>query len=119
MLDLMASQWKTFQRRLGKAVATNLEKLVFNEAPKVIRQLQNSDTLQRGLSQGLRIGLDTLTGNAEPAREITSGRPVTQDSVPTAHRARRVVYSPDLDGRADPLSVTPLDEVVHRGGWQG
>ena len=36
---------------------------------------------------------------------ITAGRPVTNNSVPTAHRARRVVYAPDLDGRADPGEI--------------
>jgi len=101
MLGFMASPWKTLQRRLGKAA----ENLVFNEGPKFIRQLQNSSTLQRGISQGLRIGLDVITGGPEPAKEITAGRPVTRNSVPTAYRARKIVYSPDLDGRADPGEV--------------
>jgi hypothetical protein len=30
---------------------------------------------------------------------------VTSSSVPTAHRARRLVYSPNLDGRADPGEI--------------
>jgi hypothetical protein len=90
----MASQWRTFQRLA--------EHLVFNEAPKLIRQLQHSPTLQRGI----KIGLDVIAGSvAEPPAEITAGRPVTNSSVPTAHRARRVVYSPDLDGRADPGEI--------------
>ena len=46
---------------------------------------------------------DPATGEAQPA--ITAGRPVTSGSVPTAHRARRVVYAPDLDGRADPGEI--------------
>jgi PemK-like, MazF-like toxin of type II toxin-antitoxin system len=46
-----------------------------------------------------------LAGTAEAPAEITTGRPVTHTSVPTAHRARRLVYSPDLDGRADPGEV--------------
>ena len=36
---------------------------------------------------------------------IPAGRPVTRDSAPTAHRARKVVYAPDLDGRADPGEI--------------
>lgn len=100
----MASQWKAFQRRLGSAAA-NLEKLVVSEAPKVLRQLQKSEALQRGLAHGLRIGLDALTSQPEPVRQITAGRPVTQESVPTGHRARRIVYSPNLDGRADPGEI--------------
>ena len=100
MLKHMASQWKTLQRRLGKAA----ENLVFNEAPKFIRQLQNSPTLQRGIQQGIRIGLEAMAGSHEtPA--LAAGRPVTKNSVPTAHRARKLVYAPDLDGRADPGEI--------------
>jgi hypothetical protein len=94
----MASQWKTLQRFA--------ENLVFNEAPKFIRQLQNSPSVQRSIQQGIKIGIDVLVGGAadQPAA-ITSGRPVTSTSVPTAHRARRLVYAPDLDGRADPGEI--------------
>ena len=100
MLKHMASQWKTLQRRLGKVA----ENLVFNEAPKFIRQLQNSPTLQRGIQQGIRIGLEAMAGSHEtPA--LAAGRPVTKNSVPTAHRARKLVYAPDLDGRADPGEI--------------
>ncbi|MDY6870870.1 MAG: type II toxin-antitoxin system PemK/MazF family toxin [Actinomycetota bacterium] len=98
----MASQWKTFQRLA--------EKLVFQEAPKVIRQLQQSDnrprTVQQGLKIGLEVGLSALagaSGTAPPA--VPAGRPVTNTSVPTAHRARKIVYAPDLDGRADPGEI--------------
>jgi hypothetical protein len=90
----MPSQWRTFQRLAGH--------LVFNEAPKLMRQLQHSPTVQRGI----KIGLDALAGTAaESSAAITAGRPVTRNSAPTAHRARRIVYSPDLDGRADPGEV--------------
>src|ERR1700682_1667148 len=89
----MASQWRTLQRLA--------ENLVFSEAPKLIRQLQQSTTLRRGI----KIGLDVLAGTAEAPAEITTGRPVTRTSAPTAHRARKLVYSPDLDGRADPGEV--------------
>jgi hypothetical protein len=90
----MPSQWRTFQRLA--------EHLVFNEAPKLIRQLQHSPTVQRGI----KLGLDVLAGTAvEPPAEITAGRPVTKNSAPTAYRARKIVYSPDLDGRADPGEV--------------
>jgi hypothetical protein len=101
MLICMASQWKTFQRRLGKAA----ENLVFNEAPKFLRQLQNSPTLQRGIQQGIKFGLDAIAGTSESAPAITAGRPVSKDSAPTAQRARKLVYAPDLDGRADPGEI--------------
>jgi hypothetical protein len=94
MLAKMASGWRTFQRLA--------ENLVFHEAPKLIRQLQQSPTVQRSI----KIGLDVLAATAaESPAEITAGRPVTRTSVPTAHRARKLVYAPDLDGRADPGEV--------------
>ena len=91
----MASQWKTLQRFA--------ENLVFNEAPKFIRQLQRPETL---IQQGIKLGLDVIAGPADEApAAITSGRPVTHNSVPTAQRARKLVYAPDLDGRADPGEI--------------
>ena len=104
MLSRMASQWRTFQRFA--------EHLVFNEAPKFIRQLQNPNavqrTIQNGIQQGLRLGIEALVATAMPPPPqvaIPAGRPVTRDSAPTAHRARKVVYAPDLDGRADPGEI--------------
>lgn len=97
-----SSYLKTFQRFLLK----NTENLVFNEAPKLVRQLQRSDTLQRGIQQGIRIGLDALTGTpAAPTSALPAGRPVSGNFVPTAQRARKVVYAPDLDGQADPGEI--------------
>lgn len=91
----MASQWKAFQRFA--------ENLVFNEAPKLIRQLPNPE---RVIQQGLKIGMEALAAQATPSPvALTSGRPVTSASVPTAQRARRIFYSPDLDGRADPGEI--------------
>ena len=96
------SQWKAFQRFVLKST----ENLVFNEAPKLVRQLQRSDTVQRGIQQGIRIGLDALAGQPDsPTPALPAGRPVSNNFVPTAHRARRVAYAPDLDGRADPGEV--------------
>src|SRR6195256_1880799 len=78
MLGNMAPPWKTFQRFA--------ENLVFNEAPKFIRQLQQSDTLQRGIQQGIKFGLDAIAGSA-------------------GDEAPELVYAPDLDGRADPGEI--------------
>jgi hypothetical protein len=98
MLEIMASQWKTFQRFA--------ENLVFNEAPKFVRQLQRSETLQRGIQQGIKFGIDAISGTSnDEAPALTAGRPVTEHSVPTAQRARKLVYAPDLDGRADPGEI--------------
>jgi hypothetical protein len=100
MLSRMASQWRTFQRLA--------EHLVFNEAPKFIRQLPIPQAVPRTIQQGLRLGIEALVASSvatEQPAAITAGRPVTSSSVPTAHRARRLVYAPDLDGRADPGEV--------------
>lgn len=95
----MASQWKALQN------------LVFTEAPRLIRQLQNPQTVQRTLQQGLltgiRLGVEVLLAASPPQTQvaITAGRPITNRVVPTAQRARRIVYSPALDGRADPGEI--------------
>lgn len=79
---------------------------MFNEAPKLIRQIGQSETVQRGIQQGIRIGLDAIAGTSkEEPPAITAGRPVSRHFVPTAHRARKIVYAPDLDGRADPGEI--------------
>jgi PemK-like, MazF-like toxin of type II toxin-antitoxin system len=101
----MASQWRTLQR-----FAENLVYLTSSEVPKLIRQVQNSAGAQPGIKEsiqrGIKIGMDAIIGAAsEPPTEITAGRPVTNTSAPTAYRARRLVYAPDLDGRADPGEV--------------
>lgn len=101
MASSRRSGWKTVQRFA--------ENLVFNEAPRFFRQLQQGPLqqgIQRGLEHGLRIGIDVLTaGAAEAPVAIPAGRPVTSSNVPTAQRARKLVYAPDLDGRADPGEV--------------
>lgn len=101
----MASQWRLLQR-----LAKGTEQIVFSEAPKLVRQLQKPETLPRTIQQGLRMGLEAglsvLAGaTAETRPAIAAGRPVTANSVPTAHRARRIAYAPDLDGRADPGEI--------------
>jgi hypothetical protein len=98
MLGNMAPLWKTFQRFA--------ENVVFNEAPKFIRQQLQSDTVTRGIQQGIKFGLDAIVGTqTEQTRAITAGRPVSRTFVPTAHRARKLMYAPDLDGRADPGEI--------------
>jgi hypothetical protein len=111
MLDDMAPPWKDLTNLKNlQRLLRDTENLVFNEAPKFLRQLQTSEGLQRGIQQGIKLGIDVglgaLGGVATDARPaIAAGRPVTKDTVPTAHRARRLVYAPDLDGRADPGEI--------------
>ncbi len=64
MLASMASprktRWKAFQQ-----IAENL---VLTEAPKIIRQMQESPTVQRGfqegIQRGIKLGLTVLAGKA-------------------------------------------------------
>jgi PemK-like, MazF-like toxin of type II toxin-antitoxin system len=105
MLESMASQWSPWQR-----ILKSTGNVVFNEAPRLIRHLQKPENVPRTIQQGIKLGIDVgmavLTGAAGPPQPaISAGRPITKDSVPTAHRARRIAYAPDLDGRADPGEI--------------
>ncbi len=92
------SQWKTFQRFA--------ENLVFNGAPRLARHVQNSQTVLRELQQAVKITANVIAAAApQQAAAITAGRPVTSASFPTAQRARKLVYAPNLDGRADPGEI--------------
>ncbi|MCV6985901.1 type II toxin-antitoxin system PemK/MazF family toxin [Mycobacterium shinjukuense] len=94
MASTRKSQWKTFQRFA--------ENLVVHGAPKVVRQLQNSQTVLRELQHAVKITANIMAmGLPSPPAEIAAGRPVTNTSFPTAQRARKVAYAPNLDGRAD------------------
>jgi len=98
MASARRSQWKTFQRFA--------ENLVFNGAPRLVRHVQNSQIMLRELQQAVKITADVIAAVApQPTAAITAGRPVTSTSFPTAQRARKLVYSPDLDGRADPGEI--------------
>jgi hypothetical protein len=98
MASARKSQWKTFQRLA--------ENLVFSGAPRLVRHVQNSQTVLRELQQAVKITANVIAAVApQPPAAITAGRPVTSASFPTAQRARRLVYSPDLDGRADPGEI--------------
>ncbi|WP_072802465.1 type II toxin-antitoxin system PemK/MazF family toxin [Rhodococcoides yunnanense] len=92
----MAGNWSRFSKELGR--------IALREGPKLFRQLQNSGALQKGKDA---ISGSTTPGTAaKPGRPAAKpGRPVASRTVPTAHRARRVEYSPDLDGKADPGEI--------------
>jgi hypothetical protein len=104
----MASQWQTLGRRLGRfavnAVEQAVEQVVFREGPKALRQLQRSEFVQHGLRRGIQRGLSAI-GAVDTDSSTIPGRPVTDRSTPTAYRARRIQYAPDLDGQADPGEI--------------
>ncbi|OCB40505.1 growth inhibitor PemK [Mycobacterium malmoense] len=97
MASSRRSQWKTFQRFA--------ENLVFDRAPRLARHVQNSQTVLRELQQAVKITANVIAAAAPQPPAVTAGRPVTSASFPTAQRARKLVYAPDLDGRADPGEI--------------
>lgn len=87
----MAGTWKKFGKQLGK--------LAVEQGPRLLDQLQRSGAVEKA-----RTALGS--GSTQARRPSpTPGRPVTSHSAPTAHRARRLDYAPDLDGRADPGEI--------------
>lgn len=49
--------------------------------------------------------VDAPGGPRRAANPAPPGRPATTESAPTSSRARRIEYSPDLDGAADPGEI--------------
>lgn len=83
----MAGTWNAIGKQLGTLAKEQGPKLVRSRAPKLVEQLEKSGIL--------------------PAKRVPviPGRPVASTAVPTAQRARQVIYAPDLDGRADPGEI--------------
>jgi hypothetical protein len=90
------------------------EDLVTKRAPNFVRQVQQSQAVLKELQHAVKVTVNVIAAVAPPPPQaaITAGRPVTNTSFPTAHRARKVVYAPDLDGRADPGEIV-WTWVVH------
>jgi hypothetical protein len=86
----MASQWRTFQRLA--------EHLVFNEAPKLIRQLQSPNGVQRTIQQGIqrtglgpRVDQNTLhAGRTHPGVRVRL--PWSDRAHPKQHLHRRLLF---------------------------
>lgn len=79
----MATNWRALGNELGR--------LALRHGPKVLTAVQTAVRTRQG---------KTAIGTPTPPV-----RPSTTTSEPTASRARRVLYSPDLDGRADPGEI--------------
>jgi hypothetical protein len=104
MASARKSQWKTLQQFA--------ENLVFKRAPNLARQVQYSQAVLKELQQAVKITVNVMAAAVPQPPEITAGRPVTSTSFPTAQRARKLVYAPHLDGRADPGEIV-WTWVVH------
>jgi hypothetical protein len=86
----MAINWGALGRELGN--------IVVQQGPKIIGQIQK-----------------TVAGPTNAPQ----GRPVTSIARPTADRARRLAYSPSLDGKADPGEVVWTWVVFEEDASQG
>ncbi len=86
----MARTWRSLGRQLADVAREQGAKVVTTQAPKLAKQLQKSAAVQRAL---------------ESASKASSGRPVASTAAPTGERARKVVYAPQLDGKADPGEI--------------
>ncbi len=89
----MAGPWNAIGKQLTNIAKEQGPKLVRNQAPKLFERLQKSGVLPKVGGSGVKRG---------PGIAV---RPVASNAVPTAQRARRVVYAPQLDGRADPGEI--------------
>ncbi len=79
---------------------------MFNRAPRFVHRVQSSQAVLREIQQAVKITANVIAAVApQPPAPATAGRPVTSISFPTSQRARRLVYTPDLDGRADPGEI--------------
>ena len=74
----------------------------FLASPELASQLT---ALGKVLMIDLVLAGDNAVAVGLAAAALPAGRPVSSNFVPTAHRARRIAYSPDLDGRADPGEI--------------
>jgi PemK-like, MazF-like toxin of type II toxin-antitoxin system len=84
------SQWRTFQRFARNA-------LIYAQTAQIVA---------RELQQAVKITANVISAaTPQQSAEIAAGRPVTSASFPTAQRARKLVYAPNLDGRADPGEI--------------
>jgi hypothetical protein len=92
------SQWKTFQRFAQNVVVYGV--------PRFVQHVQTAQAVMREIEQVVKVTANAMgSGGESQPGAITEGRPVTSTSFPTAHRARKLVYAPDLDGRADPGEI--------------
>lgn len=98
MAPARKSQWKTFGRFAQNVVVYGV--------PRFIQSVQIAQAVMREIEQVVKTTANARgSGDEAQSASITEGRPVTNASFPTAQRARRVVYAPDLDGRADPGEI--------------
>lgn len=104
----MAGTWNAIGKQLGIIAREQGPKIVKQQGPKLVGKLQRSSIVERAVG--------SLATRKAPAVPI---RPTASTPVPTAERARQIVYSPQLDGRADPGEIVwtwvPYEEDPNNG----
>ncbi|MFI6867413.1 type II toxin-antitoxin system PemK/MazF family toxin [Nocardia sp. NPDC050406] len=105
----MAGTWNALGKQLGLIAKQQGAQLVKQQGPKLIGRVQQSSMLGRTIQ---------ALGGTRKAPGVAV-RPTASAGVPTRERARQVVYSPQLDGRADPGEVVwtwvPYEEDPDNG----
>ncbi|MFR9751554.1 type II toxin-antitoxin system PemK/MazF family toxin [Nocardia sp. 004] len=96
----MARSWNSLGKQIGLIAKEQGPKIVKQQGPRLVERLV-STLAQRRASNGIAV------------------RPAASRPVPTAERARQVVYAPHLDGRADPGEIVwtwvPFEEDPGNG----
>ncbi|WP_328391812.1 type II toxin-antitoxin system PemK/MazF family toxin [Nocardia sp. NBC_00416] len=109
----MARSWNSLGKQLTAIAKQQGPKLVQRQTPRLVEALLDRRGGRGGAGRSRR-GSRTGTGPAG-----IPVRPAASTPVPTAQRARRVVYAPQLDGRADPGEVVwtwvPFEEDPSNG----
>ncbi|MCX0273907.1 type II toxin-antitoxin system PemK/MazF family toxin [Nocardia rhamnosiphila] len=105
----MARSWNSLGKQLTAIAKQQGPKIVKRQAPRLVEALLD----RRGARDGSGRGRRPAAPGGVPVR------PAASTPVPTAHRARRVVYAPQLDGRADPGEIVwtwvPFEEDPSNG----
>lgn len=104
----MARTWNTIGKQLGLIAKEQGPKIVKQQTPKLVGKLRRSSLLERAVG--------SFVTRKAPAVAI---RPTASTPVPTAERARQIVYCPQLNGRADPGEIVwtwvPYEEDPNNG----
>ncbi|MEU0545623.1 type II toxin-antitoxin system PemK/MazF family toxin [Nocardia sp. NPDC005978] len=103
----MAGRWNALGKQLGIVAKEQGSQLVKQQAPKLIGRVQKSSVWDRAVR--------AVAPKPAPPRV----RPTSSAGVPSTERARLIVYSPQLDGRADPGEIVwtwvPYEEDPNNG----
>ncbi|WP_459549779.1 type II toxin-antitoxin system PemK/MazF family toxin [Nocardia sp. X0981] len=104
----MARSWNSLGKQLTAIAKQQGPEIVRRQAPRLVEAL-----LDRRGARG------TGRSRRSPRAAGVPVRPAASTPVPTAQRARQVVYAPHLDGRADPGEIVwtwvPFEEDPSNG----